>query len=237
MTAGKVLMELLQNPNEPLGISRHTGTILADWLEEALLSSSSQKAGEIHDALMDVFQSSLAKSSDEVRSAVLLKTTSELAHRESFTLGQLSLAQLLAAQALDRRTSAEFNTFLEERSNMAYFKAMCEEPRTNKELSTIVVQTEENVSRKLKKFRELGIVSSKKMGTSVINSLTAAAHHALEEAGIVETFEKEWRNSLKNAVNDAFECRKQSASHYMQDRPGFSGQDRPGFSGKEGAFG
>lgn len=229
MTASKVLMELLQNPKEPLGLSRHTGTILADWLEEALLSSSSQKAGEIHDALMEVYQGSLAKSSDEVRSAALSKTASELGHRESFTLGQLSLAQLLAAQALDRRASAEFNAFLEDKANMAYFKAMCEEPRTNKELSTIVVQTEENVSRKLKRFRELGIVSSKKMGTAVINSLSAAARHALEDAGLVEAFENERRIKSRVAVNDAFEFRKQAASPYMQDRPGFSG--------KEGAFG
>ncbi|WHT76062.1 winged helix-turn-helix domain-containing protein [Pseudomonas rhodesiae] len=229
MTAGKVLMELLQNPKEPLGLSRHTGTVLADWLEEALLSSSPQKAGEIHDALMEVFQSSLAKSSDEVRSAVLSKTTSELAHRESFALGQLSLAQLVAAQALDRRASSDFNAFLEDKANLAYLKALCEEPRTNKALSTIVAQTEENVSRKLKRFRELGIVSSKKMGTAVINSLTAAAHHALEEMGMVGIFENERRIKSKVAVNDAFECRKQSASPYMQHRPGFSG--------KEGVFG
>ena len=229
MTAGKVLMELLQNPKEPLGLSRHTGTVLADWLEEALLSSSSQKAGEIHDALMEVFQNSLARSSDEARSAVLAKTTSEFAHRESFALGQLSLAQLLAAQALDRRASTDFNAFLEDRANLAYLKALCEEPLTNKALSTIVAQTEENVSRKLKRFRELGIVSSKKMGTAVINSLTAAARHALEEMGMVENFENERRIKSKVAVNDAFESRKQSASAYMQHRPGFSG--------KEGAFG
>ncbi|PYD04721.1 hypothetical protein DND90_11635 [Pseudomonas syringae pv. maculicola] len=229
MKAGKVLMELLQNPNEPLGLSRHTGTVLADWLEEALLSSSSQKAGEIHDALMDIFQTCLAKSSDEARSAVLSKTPYTLAHRESFTLGQLSLAQLLAAQALDRRASSDFNTFLEDTANSAYLKALCEEPRTNKALSTMVAQTEENVSRKLKRFRELGIVSSRKMGTAVINSLTAAARQTLEETGMVRNFENERLIKSRVAVNDAFEHRKQSASPYMQHRPGFNG--------KEGVFG
>lgn len=207
MTAGKVLMELLQNPKEPLGLSRHAGTLLADWLEKALLSSSSQKAGEIHDALMEVFQNSLAKSSDEVRSAVLSKTNSELAHRESFALGQLCLAQLLAAQALDRRASSNFNAFLEDRANLAYLRALCEDPRTNKALSTVVAQTEENVSRKFKRFRELGIVSSKEMGTAVVNPLTAAARHALEEMGMVEIFENERRIKSKFAVNDAFESR------------------------------
>ncbi|EPJ8758850.1 hypothetical protein SBH91_006059 [Pseudomonas putida] len=229
MTASKVLMELLQNPKEPLGLSRHTGSVLADWLEEALLSSSSQKAGEIHDALMEVFQNSLAKSSDQARSAVLSKITSELAHRESFALGQLSLAQLLASQALDRRASDEFNDFLKDKANMAYFKALCAGSQTNKDLSLIVGQTEENVSRKLKRFRELGIVSSKRMGTAAINSLTAAARHALEESGMLEVFENERRITSKVAVNDAFENRKQSASPYMQHRAGFSG--------KEGAFG
>jgi len=226
MTAGKVLMELLQNPKEPLGLSRHTGSILADWLEEALLSSSSQKAGEIHDALMEVFRDSLAKSSDQVRSAVLSKVTSELAHRESFALGQLSLAQLLAAQALDRRASDEFNDFLKDKANMAYFKALSEKSQTNKELSVIVAQTEENVSRKLKRFRELGIISSKRMGTAAINSLTAAALHALEESGMLEVFENERRVTSRIAANDAFKCRKQSASSYMQDRPGFSAKER-----------
>lgn len=226
MTAGKVLMELLQNPKEPLGLSRHTGSILADWLEEALLSSSSQKAGEIHDALMEVFRDSLAKSSDQVRSAVLSKVTSELAHRESFALGQLSLAQLLAAQALDRRASDEFNDFLKDKANMAYFKALCEKSQTNKDLSVIVSQTEEHVSRKLKRFRELGIISSKRMGTAAVNSLTAAALHALEESGMLEVFENERRMTSRVAVNDAFKNRKQSASPYMQDRASFSAKER-----------
>lgn len=224
MTAGKVLMELLQNPKEPLGLSRHTGSVLADWLEEALLSASSQKTGEIHDALMEVFQNSLAKSSDQARSAVLSKVNSELAHRESFTLGQLSLAQLLAAQALDRRASDDFNDVLKDKANMAYFKALCEKSLTNKELSVIVAQTEENVSRKLKRFRELGIISSKKMGTAAVNSLTAAARHALEESGMLEVFENERRVTSKIAVNDAFEVRRQSAPACMQRRPGFSGK-------------
>lgn len=225
MTAGKVLMELLQNPKEPLGLSRHTGTVIADWLEEALLSPSSQKAGEVHDALMEIFQSSLVNSSAEVRSAVLSKSTSDVGHREAFTLGQLSLAQLLAAQALDRRVNSVIISFMEDKANVAYLKALCEEPRTNKSLATVVGQSEENVSRKLKRFRELGIVFSKKIGTAVINSLSADARQILEEKGMMAIFENERRITSKVAVNDAFETRKQSTSTYMQHRPAFNGRE------------
>ncbi|MFG0272413.1 winged helix-turn-helix domain-containing protein [Pseudomonas sp. zjy_14] len=222
MTASKVLIELLQNPKEALGLSRHVRTILADWLEEAILSSSPSKAGEIHDALAEIFHSSLLRSSEDVRSVALSNKSVDDPLKQSYILGQLSLAQLLVAQALDRRASSEFTDALTDKTNANYIKALYGEPKTNKALSVIVEQTEENVSRKLKRLRELGIVYSKKMGTTVINSLTASAQSALEEIGLLKTIEDERQNKARVAVNDAFEHIKQSASEYMQTRPGFS---------------
>ncbi|HKS15012.1 MAG TPA: helix-turn-helix domain-containing protein [Pseudomonas sp.] len=226
MTAGKVLMELLHNPREALGLSRQTGTILADWLEEALLSASNQKAGEIHDAIMEAFQSALAQCSDEAKKVILSNSKADFLLKEVYQIGQLNLAQLLAAQSLDRRVSSEFTEALTDRAHESYLKALLEAPKTNKELSITVGQAEETVSRKLKRLRELGIVYSKKVGTAVINSITAPGKQSLEELGMLQAFETEQRNKSRAAVNHAFESIKLSASPYMQDQPGFSRTER-----------
>ncbi len=226
MTASNVLMELLKKPDEALELSRHTGTILADWLEEAMMSSSRQRSGEIHDAIVELFQSSLLKCSVNVRSVLLAKSTADVELKESYNMGVLSLAQLIAAQNLDRKAGSDFNECLQDKANTAYLKALCIEPRTNKALSKEVGQTEENVSRKLKRFRELGVVSSKKMGTNVINSLTAAARDTLEELGLLKEFLSEHTGKPKSAAIIAFESIRQSASPYMQDQPGFSRSER-----------
>jgi len=215
-------MELLHNPKEALGLSRQTGAILADWLEEALLSSSNQKAVEIHDAIIETFQAALAQCSEEAKKVILANGAADVLLKEVYRMGQLDLAQLLAAQSLDRRVSSEFTEALTERANLSYLKALWESPRTNKELSITVGQAEETVSRKLKRLRELGIVYSKKVGTAVMNSITASAKQSLNDLGTIQTFEAEQRFKSKAAVNQAFENKKLSASNYMQHQPGFS---------------
>ena len=226
MTAGKVLMELLHNPKEALGLSRQTGAILADWLEEALLSASNQKAGEIHDAISETFQVALAQCSDEAKKVILASGAADLLLKEVYRMGQLDLAQLLAAQSLDRRVSSEFTDALAERANLAYLTALWESPKTNKELSNTVGQAEETVSRKLKRLRELGIVYSKKVGTAVMNSITASAKQSLSDLGTIQEFEVEQRHKTKAAANQALEIKKLSASNYMQNQPGFSRSQR-----------
>lgn len=220
--AGNVLIELLQNPTEPLGVSRHSGTILADWLEEAMLSASRQKAGEIHDAIVQLYESALVKCSADVHLAIQASSEADIRLRESYQMGMLSLAQILAAQGLDRKVSSEFFEFLNDPTNMAYTAALFESSYSNKELSRIVNQTEENVSRRLRKFRELGVTSSKKIGTTVINSLTVTARQIIEELGLQVKAKAEAPLVPRRSAICAFEIKKDSSKPYMQHQIGFS---------------
>lgn len=222
MTAGNVLMELLQNPKEPLGLSRHSGTILADWLEEAMLSASRQKSGEIHDAIVQLYQSALTRCSADVQLAVQAANKADSLHREAYQMGMLSLAQLLAAQGLDRKVSAEFNEFLNDPANVSYISALFEQSLSNKVLSKIVGQTEENVSRKLRKFRELGITTSKKVGTTVINSLSATARQIHEEQRLQKSFDAPVPKVSRDSAVVALESRKESSQPFMQRQIAFS---------------
>jgi DNA-binding transcriptional ArsR family regulator len=221
MTAGNVLMELLQNPTEPLGLSRHSGTILADWLEEAMLSASRQKSGEIHDAIVQLYESALVSCSADVQLAIQASSKADYKLRESYQMGMLSLAQLLVAQGLDRKVNSEFVEFLKDPANTAYIVALFDQPHSNKELSKVVSQTEENVSRKLRRFRELGVTTSKKVGTTVINSLTVTARQIIEDLGLQNGKPEVPVVSRRSAIC-AFETKKDSSKPYMQHQIGFS---------------
>ncbi|MEJ3661268.1 helix-turn-helix domain-containing protein [Pseudomonas fragi] len=222
MTAGNVLMELLQNPTEPLGLSRHSGTILADWLEEAMLSASRQKSGEIHDAIVQLYESALVSCSTDVKLAIQASSKADYKLRESYQMGMLSLAQLLVAQGLDRKINSEFVEFLKDPANIAYIVALFDQPHSNKELAKIVGQTEENVSRKLRRFRELGVTSSKKVGTTVINSLTVTARQIIEDLGLQKNCKPEAPVVSRRSAICAFEIKKDSSKPYMQHQIGFS---------------
>lgn len=222
MTAGNVLMELLQNPKEPLGLSRHSGAILADWLEEAMLSASRQKSGEIHDAIVQLYQSALTRCSADVQLAVQAASKEDFSHREAYQMGMLSLAQLLAAQGLDRKVSAEFNESLNDQANALYINALFEQPLSNKVLSKAVGQTEENVSRKLRRFRELGITTSKKIGTAVINSLSATARQMLEERRLQGSIDASVPKVSRDSALIALASKKDSSQPFMQRQIAFS---------------
>lgn len=218
MTAGNVLMELLQNPKEPLGLSRHSGAVLADWLEEALLSTSRQKSGEIHDAIVQLYQNTLTRCSTDVQLATQASSKADLKLRESYQMGILSLAQLLVAQGLDRKISIEFTDVLKDPANAMYIVALYEREHSNKELAKIVAQTEENVSRKLRKFREIGVSSSKKVGTTVFNSLTVTARQLVEELGLQNNRRFEVSAILNNSAMRALESKKVGVEPFMQSQ-------------------
>jgi DNA-binding transcriptional ArsR family regulator len=184
MTAGNILVNLLKDTKEPLGLNLHAASVLADWLEEAMVDPSRLKAGEIHDEIVQLYRHSLSQCSTEVQTAIRSNSNTDLKLSESYRMGILSLAQLIAAQSLDRKVSSEFSEILKNPANANYIMALGREPLSNKEIANKINQSEEHVSRKLKKLREYGVITSRKLGTTVINSLTATAKHVVAEEGL-----------------------------------------------------
>lgn len=184
MTASSAIKDLLTDSEGVLGLSTETTVTLADLLEEAISSSSKARAGEIHDGLMGLYYAAYAQCMPEVLGAVTSQPGSSKETEQGFLMGQIVLAQLLSAQHLDRKVCEQFNDTLHEEANRPFIECLYRGSCNNKKLAKLVGQTEENVSRRLRKLREMGITSKRKVGTSVENFLTITAKSVIDESGL-----------------------------------------------------
>lgn len=182
MIASSAIKDLLMDSEGVLGLSSETTVTLADLLEEAIGSSSKVRAGEIHDGLMGLYHAAQAQCIPEVLDAVISQPGANKGIEQAFLMGQLLLAQLLSAQHLDRKVCSEFRAILLEEGNRPFIECLYRGSFNNKALAKLVGQTEENVSRRLKKLREMGITSKRKVGTSVENFLSITAKAVIDES-------------------------------------------------------
>lgn len=102
----------------------------------------------------------------------------------AFLLGQAAFAHLLASRTLDRRADDRFLQTIRNGRYERYIRALQRAPLNGQELGKLIGERDETVSRKLTVLRQLGIVSSRKDGTSVINNLTPAAQGVLDHLRI-----------------------------------------------------
>lgn len=179
-TGQEFLSRLISNENFPLDLVPEAGRIIAAHLESAVLDNSRESLERLSKELVDIFYSALSKASASTKAAVVNEGADDDA-RSSFVLGQLSIAQSLAGLFLEHRAGEDFNLAINETTNKDYFLALLSSDMTNTELAAVVSQRTETVSRKLRKFRELGVTEYRRDGVKVINFLSPVARARLEE--------------------------------------------------------
>lgn len=143
-------------------------------LERALLADKRTNLDECKEALTSLVQRVIQASSPDVLAAIHAEKP-EGAVAEAFLLGELSFAQLLAAEAALRRSDDSFVPTLSDPTYVRYVDALLRTSSSNIELSKTVGEKPETVSRKLRHLRELGICDFRKSGNTVVNFLTPLA--------------------------------------------------------------
>ncbi len=148
---------------------------IAAHLETVLMSTSKKALDEYKLQLSDLFQRVLRESSSEAAEAARGSSTIQNSALEAYHLGQLGFAQLLAAQAADRRPDDDFQDTLFDPAVSNYIKQLLNHNLTNVELVSLTGENASTVSRKLRVLREFGITDFRKAGNRVVNFLTPAA--------------------------------------------------------------
>ncbi len=174
------LSSIIAAPQEPLELIPEVGKVIAAHLESAVIDKGRKSLEQISKELIDVFYTALSKSPDAAKAAVLNEGCGADV-RSSFVLGQLSFAQALAGQFLEHRAGDEFHSVINDSANKDYFIALLKSDMTNTDLAVAVSQRAETVSRKLKKFRELGVTDFRRDGVKVVNFLCPLSRANLEE--------------------------------------------------------
>lgn len=142
----------------------------------------------------------------------------------AFLLGQAAFAHLLAARTLDRRADDRFLSTIRDGRYERYVRALQREPMNGNRLVEEIGEREETVSRKLGVLRQLGIVSIRKEGTSVVNSLTPAARAVLEHFKIAPLTARSHSPEVQKRVDNL----QERLANHMRDLPSFAkpvGQD------------
>lgn len=207
-TSKGIFEELGSDPAGVLGLSAEIGPVIADFLESAMLSPTKDGLEQISDELVTLFEMALDRAPSSSVDAVLNDASNETSDRASYILGQLSFAQLLASSALEHKVSKSFMDAMADSVNIRYLSELAENEQTNLQLSSSVGQTVENVSRRLRKLRELGITDFRRNGVSVLNFMTPAAR---------SIFEQMRPQAMPKKVTAAAVQRVKCATHHLDD--------------------
>lgn len=151
---------------------------IAEEIEDAVSARSRASLDELHGRLSEYFMDAMRRAPDTVVEAVRGSLSEDAPEVLAFSLGQLSFAQMVTAQAAHRRAADCFMDILHMPKYKSYVVALEQADRNGVELSKITGETEETVSRKLRELRKLGIVEFRRDGTSAINFLTPVARAA-----------------------------------------------------------
>jgi len=147
---------------------------IADRLEEAISASSRTPLRALSDQLAGLFNKLLRTAPIEAVNAVRGTASADAAESAAYMLGQVSFAQLLAAQTAERRADDDFLVVIRDHRYENYIRALSTQDCTGVELAEITGERVETVSRKLKTLRELGITDFRREGTKLLNFLTPA---------------------------------------------------------------
>lgn len=200
----------------PADIPDEIWSVIAEQLEDAIISHSRGELHEFSDALAELWAKLLATAPSSVGDAVLHnQKSSELT---SYWLGQLSFAQLLALQTAEKRTHEEFINDMNSDIYKKYVTALSERELTGRDLAVAVKESEESVSRKLKVLRELGITDYRVIGTSRQNFLTPPARLVVQK--LIDNDLTSKLEKPKNAMLERYKTK--CVSPFMQSTQSFA---------------
>jgi CRP-like cAMP-binding protein len=176
------LLESIQERLNSLSdLPPETMVAIADHLEEAISASSRAPLEALSTQLVELFSKLLRVAPPAAINAVRGSTSADSAEHVAYMLGQVSFAQLVAAQAAEHRADDGFLDVIRDHRYKNYIAAFSRQDHTGVELAGITGECAETVSRKLKRLRELGITDFRREGTRLVNFLTPAARAVIEE--------------------------------------------------------
>lgn len=142
-------------------------------LEDSLASGSRDEVLSLERHLAAFLKAYTQKSSSKVIDALRYASNADVDIAAAFALGQISLAQLIAAEAGNRRVGQEFEDVIKENSLIVL--CLLEKDRSGLDIAASTGLRPETISRKLKLLRDIGVVDFYREGTSLLNFLTPAA--------------------------------------------------------------
>lgn len=146
---------------------------IASRLEEALVDGSREALLAMDQNLSMFLKTYVTRSNKAVGDAIRQVKGADEDILAAFALGQISFAQLLAAQAGNRRADDAFEAIVKENSTIVL--ALLDKDLAGLELADATGLRPETVSRKIKVLRDQGITDFYREGTSLLNFLTPAA--------------------------------------------------------------
>jgi DNA-binding transcriptional ArsR family regulator len=177
----QLLEDIQQNMKQASDLPRGILNGVAERLDEALTGSSRASIEALNAQLTGLLEYLLSLEPATAQ-AILGAQPDHKNEQAAYIIGQVSFAQLLAAQAAERRVDDEFTTWMSNNLFKSYIDALARKDLNGKELAEICNEVPETVSRKLKQLRELGITEFRREGTSFYNFLTPAARSVLAES-------------------------------------------------------
>lgn len=181
MSAQNPLIAFAADSAKPFGLGTHFESVLADFLEEAVMAKSRHRSVEIASLIEGLLNECIMNAQPSAAAAAIRPDDAALESREAYILGLLSLAQTVMTSHLNKKVCSQFISAITDDANLKYVKALLEKEQSNKELSILINHSEEHTSRKLKDLREIGVIDSYKNGKWSINFLTSAALGAIAE--------------------------------------------------------
>jgi DNA-binding transcriptional ArsR family regulator len=172
------LRESLKAPSE---LREEILWAIAERLEEAVSAPTRAPLETLDEQLIGLFDAMLRTASKAAVEAVRGSAQAGTAETDAYLLGQVSFAQLFAAQAAERRADDRFVETIRSSLYAPYVKALARDDYSGTQLAQICGERTETVSRKLKVLRDLGITDFQREGTSFVNFLTPAAQAVAAE--------------------------------------------------------
>ncbi|MER8751608.1 helix-turn-helix domain-containing protein [Mesorhizobium sp. M1050] len=195
-----------------------TFAAIADRLRTAIEAQDAASVQVAAELLENFYRDAAAAASPSVQAASRGEAGGDLA--ESYALGKLAFAQLIAARIADTRADSRFVDHIRDNRYLPYVQAIFTEPLSVSAIREKVGTRLETVSRKLAVLRALGIVASRKQGNVVVNMLTPAAAATVEMLGLAPTREAVPVVKVPD-VRQAIDKERETLKLHMQETPLF----------------
>jgi DNA-binding transcriptional ArsR family regulator len=197
-----------------------TFAIIADRLRGAIEAPDAARVAEAAGVLERFYRHVASHSTRQVQDAARGVGEGDLT--ASYVLGKLAFAQLLAARIADTRAGTRFLEHIRDPRYVAYVRALGHASLNVAELQGKVGERIETVSRKLGVLRELGIVTSRKHGTTVVNMLTPSARQLLDELPPGGYRSEPTPTVAAPAARKALEAKREALPDHLKRAPNFA---------------
>jgi hypothetical protein len=176
-------------------------SVIAKEIEDAISAHARVQLDDLHGRLHEAFTTMLKQSPLEVVHAVRGEISPDANEYLAYTLGQISFAQRIVAQAAEQRADDNFVNAINSLKYSRYVKALCRKNMTNVELATeLQISDPAIVSRAMRDLRAEKITIFWREGATVVNSLSASARAAIESGDESNQLDPELDSHLKQAM-------------------------------------